>query len=250
MSTTEPQKVVCDACGKAGAWRPEFAGKRIKCKCGHVIQVPAAAPAPVEDPNANDAYGLSEDQPAPVRKLPTLAPISNPSPTIIQSAAQSKKTANDAAKAEEKAKFVKVAILLAALVLVIGGAIAGIKILSSHGQKASAGPQLGEDADVEEMLADQTHMEIHAWFQEDPHRIAGPWTPSQALGFADRWQAMGAKQVITFGSSMTTFLAIELPTEPEKRKPLFAWQAQWHSEHFQKVWTDVGQKYLLIRIGV
>jgi hypothetical protein len=34
------------------------------------------------------------------------------------------------------------------------------------------------------------------------------------------------------------------------RKQIFDWQAQWHREHFQKVWADGGQKYLMIRLGL
>ena len=43
MSTTQPQRIVCPACGRSGPYRPELAGKRLKCKCGGTIQVPAAS---------------------------------------------------------------------------------------------------------------------------------------------------------------------------------------------------------------
>jgi hypothetical protein len=35
----------CDGCGKSYAWKPEIAGKRVKCKCGGKLTVPATDPA-------------------------------------------------------------------------------------------------------------------------------------------------------------------------------------------------------------
>src|SRR5690348_4412016 len=35
-------KVVCGQCGKNYAWKPEYAGRTLKCKCGAPIKAPAA----------------------------------------------------------------------------------------------------------------------------------------------------------------------------------------------------------------
>lgn len=35
--------IVCGSCQRKFAWKPELAGKRVKCKCGQPIAVPAAA---------------------------------------------------------------------------------------------------------------------------------------------------------------------------------------------------------------
>src|SRR5688572_31291455 len=43
----------CDSCGKTFAWKPQLAGKRVKCKCGAPMTVPAS------DPGADDA-GLDD----------------------------------------------------------------------------------------------------------------------------------------------------------------------------------------------
>ena len=45
----------CGGCGKSVAWKPQYAGKRLKCKCGFVMVGPPAAPgrvgsAPVKTP--------------------------------------------------------------------------------------------------------------------------------------------------------------------------------------------------------
>src|SRR4051794_22791540 len=40
-----PASIVCPTCGKTYAFKPALAGKRVKCKCGGVIAVPAAPAA-------------------------------------------------------------------------------------------------------------------------------------------------------------------------------------------------------------
>ena len=137
-------------------------------------------------------------------------------------------------------------IIFAVIAAVVGGSIFGIRMLKGTGP---TGPQLGEDADIQAKIDGEYNKEIHAWFQEDGTRIMGPWTQSQALSQADRWKEMGAKQTLAFGSRMSMVAVIELPDDPAKRKALFDWQAQWHASHLVKVWTDVGQKYLMIRLG-
>lgn len=38
-------KFSCDSCGKSYSWKPELAGKRVKCKCGQPLRVPQSDPA-------------------------------------------------------------------------------------------------------------------------------------------------------------------------------------------------------------
>ena len=38
-------KFSCDGCGKTYAWKAELAGRRVKCKCGQALTVPAQDPA-------------------------------------------------------------------------------------------------------------------------------------------------------------------------------------------------------------
>jgi hypothetical protein len=72
MSDVAAAKIVCAGCGKSYAWKPELAGKKVKCKCGTVIHVPQPA-APKEEPD--DLYDLapSEEAAKPKKRLP-LAP--------------------------------------------------------------------------------------------------------------------------------------------------------------------------------
>jgi hypothetical protein len=42
-------RFTCDICGKAYRWKPELAGRRVKCACGRVMTAPTAAPAEEEE---------------------------------------------------------------------------------------------------------------------------------------------------------------------------------------------------------
>ena len=37
MEQVETQRFVCEACEKTYRWKTELAGRRVKCKCGHVM---------------------------------------------------------------------------------------------------------------------------------------------------------------------------------------------------------------------
>lgn len=59
---SEAAKFSCGSCGKSYTWKPELAGKRVKCKCGAPVSVPKENPAAAvaEDPELDDLYALSE----------------------------------------------------------------------------------------------------------------------------------------------------------------------------------------------
>jgi hypothetical protein len=46
MSAVEEVGFSCAACGKQYRWKPEIAGKKVKCKCGNPLSVPATPPTP------------------------------------------------------------------------------------------------------------------------------------------------------------------------------------------------------------
>ena len=51
MPTAQPDRIVCEGCRRSGPYKPELAGKKIKCKCGHIMRVPvarSAAPMPAK----------------------------------------------------------------------------------------------------------------------------------------------------------------------------------------------------------
>jgi hypothetical protein len=77
METIDQGKFTCQACGKSYKWKPEFAGRKVKCKCGNVMTAPTAAPRPApkaapraeasDGPDLDALYALADDENA-VRK--------------------------------------------------------------------------------------------------------------------------------------------------------------------------------------
>ena len=49
----------CDNCGKSYAWKPQLAGKRVKCKCGSPLSVPKSDPAAHDDGGLDDLAALA-----------------------------------------------------------------------------------------------------------------------------------------------------------------------------------------------
>jgi hypothetical protein len=149
-------------------------------------------------------------------------------------------------KEDKAGELIKILIPIAGLVIVLAIALGGFFLI----RKMSPPAQLkGADEQVLRLIDDSGAKEIHAWFKQDPDRIAGEYSTTQALAKADELEAMGAKQVLAFGARMTRALAVELPDNPEERKTLFAWENKFALEHRYKPDTDVGQKYLLLQLN-
>jgi type II secretory pathway pseudopilin PulG len=49
-------KFSCDGCGKSYSWKPELAGRRVKCKCGQAMSVPATDPAAAAADDLPDGF--------------------------------------------------------------------------------------------------------------------------------------------------------------------------------------------------
>ena len=56
MAQTQEMKFACPSCRKEFTWKPEIAGKKAKCKCGTVIDIPAAPPPPPLPPPDVDPF--------------------------------------------------------------------------------------------------------------------------------------------------------------------------------------------------
>jgi hypothetical protein len=67
-------KFACNECGKTYKWKPEFAGKKVKCKCGYVMTAPKApvAPKPADEPDLDALYDLAEDGKAAAAAAPAM----------------------------------------------------------------------------------------------------------------------------------------------------------------------------------
>src|SRR5258706_9838109 len=54
MATASLTQFSCDSCGKTYRWKPELAGRRVKCKCGHAMSIPTAPVGPM--PVTNESF--------------------------------------------------------------------------------------------------------------------------------------------------------------------------------------------------
>ena len=280
MSQAQSNSISCPFCNRQYNWKPELAGRRVKCKCGNVIAVPDAAPS---EESADDIYGvgevdLSDLPPPPVAsgyRCPScrnpMEPGTRQCPNCGfdvksgQKGAVASKTAGaaaaaaaapraigyasakrvDAAKEMEKKNLIKQAILFVGAIVLVGGAIFAMRFFSGG---KSAAPGLGEDDTVTAMIKDENGTEAKKWLADHPGRMLAGTTRSQAEYRVDQWYKMGATKVYAFGGLMSMTVALELPKDPAKRKELFDWEKKWHTEMDIKPSVDVGQKYLLIRM--
>ena len=92
-------KIECAACKRRYAWKPELAGKRVKCKCGEPIQVPTEPVPEIEEapPDfgslefelaaAQTASETKAEPPALVARAATSRPRPKPVATPVQSSA-------------------------------------------------------------------------------------------------------------------------------------------------------------------
>jgi len=87
MSTAAQAMFSCSTCKKQYKWKPEFAGKKVKCKCGNVMTAPQKPPVAGEDDDAG-MYDLAEDTPAakPAAAAPGIAPRAPAAPTARKAA--------------------------------------------------------------------------------------------------------------------------------------------------------------------
>lgn len=82
MADTTLATFACEGCGKQYAWKPELAGRAVKCRCGAVMRAPAEPPAP------DDAlYGLTDQPtaaPAPAPAAAPAAPLPPNAPAAVR----------------------------------------------------------------------------------------------------------------------------------------------------------------------
>ncbi|MDQ3440993.1 MAG: zinc-ribbon domain-containing protein [Planctomycetota bacterium] len=256
--------ISCPACGSSYPWKPQLAGKKVRCKCGKLFAAvpPKALPAqPVAEP---DVFALDEDldvraipEPqnvvtsmpaawqAPRKAATTIAPAAGGSGAPGMAAAypthgRRRVVAQEEDSAESKRKLI---VPLAVLVLLLGGGIfAGLAM--KGGMLAKNKPLLGDDAMIIEMIEDENGTEVKEWLKAHNRHMFMSMTEGQAAGFADRLYALGALKVLAFGEVISKSVAVELPDDPEKRKKLFEFERDHNG--FRSKTKDVGQKYFLL----
>ena len=87
-------KFSCEGCGRAYLWKRELAGKRVKCKCGHVMNVPQTMAPPPRAVQADDdsaLYEMAEMEAKAAESLPAM--VVDAAPVAAVAAAPKKKAA-------------------------------------------------------------------------------------------------------------------------------------------------------------
>lgn len=68
MSGVADAMFACVGCGKSYRWKQELAGRKVKCKCGQVMDCPSTAPAPPEPSEEDGLYGFADEDLAAAAK--------------------------------------------------------------------------------------------------------------------------------------------------------------------------------------
>ena len=76
----ETFRFLCPGCRASFGWKPQYAGRKIRCKCGQVFVPPE--PPTAADPEP-DAYAVNDDAPP----APRAEPVRRVEPAVVQSAA-------------------------------------------------------------------------------------------------------------------------------------------------------------------
>src|SRR5437879_2821458 len=63
MEQVDQGKFSCQQCGKQYKWKPDFAGRKVKCKCGYVMTAPTQPPGSEksDEPDLDALYSLADE---------------------------------------------------------------------------------------------------------------------------------------------------------------------------------------------
>ncbi len=246
--------ISCPECGASYPWKPQLAGKNVRCKCGKMFAALPPTPLraePVEEP---DIFAIDED--ADYSALPKRAPtrISTTAPAAAMTTAGRAPDVAAAYPTRGRGRTVQrevdpteskrnIVIPIAILVMLIGGGIFAALAVNKGmlGQKKNV---LGDDAKIVEMIEDEGGTEVKEWIKAHNRHMIHNMTENQVIGFADRLYGMGAVKVYAFGEMISASLAVELPADPAQRKKLWAFEKEHNG--FRSTQKDVGQDYLLL----
>lgn len=224
MSVTQSFIVTCPNCGRHLTCPAHLAGKRAKCQCGQSILCPTTPGQPAQ------AAAPAASTTIPYRTAPTRT--------------------DQSATSGEHAALIRQAVIYSLLLAVVIGAVFGLRYLGGSRGGQPAKPGLGEDSKVEAMFSSEDGTEAKQWLADRPGRMLSGMTTSQAENRIDNWYRMGATKVYAFGGAMSMNVVLELPADPAKRKALIDWTNDWHRGTPYPVASDVGQKYLLVRLRI
>lgn len=239
--------IACPGCGASYAYKPQLAGKKVRCKCG--MTFPATAPtalATVEEEERSVLSLRDSESRVAVAQAPPAA-ASAPAGLDVQSVMARypmHHRTRAVTEAEDPRSRGKLVAFIAMALLLAGGAIAAVLMLGGDSLKNAN--LKGDDAKIVAMIRDDGATEIRKWLTNSPRHMVLHQTNGQVLSLADRLYQLGAVEVLAFGETITASLAVELPADPVKRKALLDFEKEHNGRRTPT--ADVGQKYMLLHM--
>jgi len=281
-----PAVIQCPACQKEYPWKPDLAGKRVKCKCGELIDVPVAAPKAEVD----ELYDLAEPIETPghpildLQSAATTAAVAvdnsrqfpcpycgqNLDPgstmcvfcgsslegTVPEAAPRAVPTAIQAAppvasrpvvmREPEPEETVSKTKLAILALVAIAIVIAAIVFVRHRTRTSTSTDPILKPADAAIFDKTKQGAEAREWLKADEAHTLTGLLHKQAVFRVDQIYDLGAKSVFVVGGGSS--LAIELPSESAKRKAIFDWQKKWNTENNFPVVSDDGQRWMEIQM--
>jgi len=224
------QTITCETCGQRFEWKKSLAGKTVRCKCGGIFVVPKtlALVAPVAD----------LEPPGP---LPPTAPRFNPPKKEIPH----RYTSAYDEEGQRREEMTRLLLAVAAIALLACLLFAAGEFLARRAQETDQTAQPPPpptdyhrpqplpvvtvfngaavyDNEIDQLIAWGKSHEFLSWMKVPGHGVVQYlWTRDLLQREGDAWYKNGAKTVLVFGEVWTTFIAIELPPEPDRRKYFF-----------------------------
>ncbi len=267
--------ISCSSCGKTYTLKPEYAGKKLKCKCGATIAVPAeeeetydfadsepaSAPAKAVSSPAK-AQAATAGAKAPARAAPAAfgpAPGSTSARGAVpprRNVVAGTRSSTRGSDSDEKSMLGKIGAGIVTVLVILG---IGFKVLRivlhanrSPSATSSAAPTSNADDDIASaLMAKDMMVPMSQWLTTGlDGKMLGGYSKKQAeFMYRQRWQKqLGVTEVFVSQKPMSLVVVFELPTAPAARAAIYGWQAKWHADQFKPIVRDTGGQYLIINI--
>jgi hypothetical protein len=130
MGSGSDQTFSCNQCGRKFIWKPELAGRKVRCKCGNTF----VAELVMEAEEAPEEFDLKEDvaAPPPLREIPGKV---EPAPTVLAYQASPAARPQAAQEMERSARARNIYLPIAVIVAGVGLRIVQVYLpdATSHG---------------------------------------------------------------------------------------------------------------------
>jgi hypothetical protein len=266
----------CPQCRRPHGWTPRVAGTRVICSCGKPFRLPRVDDQ--DDPEdiayslepAYDSHGKRlgdnradmDEAPAdqPARGTADNLAQAADAPTSLPASMKGARRRRNVPEPEPAPALSRYAPVIAAVVLLLFLGV-GVWSLLRTGNSSTAPPAKGvaaapgvpalsgDDAEVLQAIDTYGATELKAWIKENSRANLLGMSRNQADALADRIYQLGAIRVVAFGSVISSSVAIQLPSDPQKRRAIFNWLAERRRDTSYPIPPDTGQNYLLYRLA-